>query len=241
MILGTRIRRVKYGVTYAESMVKRAGTVNCRAASPWFVVVLRALSMVEVIEEQKELEYHFLEKNCELFCDKDKKEKKSSPRGRGESRGRVLSSKDVEVRFVGQEFSPRSTKDKDGEKLRSRGSDDGANPSGATSSTGAAGAAVSPTTGTTRPPPIQAEIPFTAADCLDAMWRELGVPVKFEPPLTPVEAVVLSDMLVESFEEPESFLAPGFGGPTTEVGGPVAEDAALMRIQRTLHLFQELR
>mmetsp|Transcript_20389 Transcript_20389/g.51503 ORF Transcript_20389/g.51503 Transcript_20389/m.51503 type:complete len:880 (+) Transcript_20389:334-2973(+) len=172
---------------------------------------------------------------------KDKKEKKSSPRGRGESRGRVLSSKDVEVRFVGQEFSPRSTKDKDGEKLRSRGSDDGANPSGATSSTGAAGAAVSPTTGTTRPPPIQAEIPFTAADCLDAMWRELGVPVKFEPPLTPVEAVVLSDMLVESFEEPESFLAPGFGGPTTEVGGPVAEDAALMRIQRTLHLFQELR
>ncbi|CAD7933384.1 unnamed protein product [Amoebophrya sp. A120] len=69
VLIGTTIRRVKYNAGTIESFMKRSGTVSDRKRSPWFVTVLRAVSMVEVTPEMKELEYDFLEKNCELFCE----------------------------------------------------------------------------------------------------------------------------------------------------------------------------
>ncbi|CAD7941863.1 unnamed protein product [Amoebophrya sp. A25] len=70
--MGTTIRRVRYGASSLEALLKRSGTVNSRRASPWFVTVLRALSFCELQEHGagcEKLEYDFLERNCELFCE----------------------------------------------------------------------------------------------------------------------------------------------------------------------------
>lgn len=63
------LHRVRYECTWKESLLKRPGTCSTNSPDSWFVIALRAISLVETEgDDARRVTYHFIFKNCESFC-----------------------------------------------------------------------------------------------------------------------------------------------------------------------------